>query len=167
MESTFLQTDLFMRLFVAVIFGVLLGAERNFAHKTAGMRTYGLVSLGSAMFVVVGIAASLQYVGLFNFDPLRIASQIVVGVGFLGGGLIVFRNGDVNNLTTSAGLWVAAGVGMFCGFGFYLLAGFATILTLLVFTVLWYFEQKVKHASSNLHEGMTKNILQEKSEEIQ
>lgn len=154
------QNELFLRLVIAVFFGILLGMERNFAHKTAGMRTYGLVSLGSAMFVVGGIAAAQQYIGI-NFDPLRIASQIVLGVGFLGGGLIVFRNGNVNNLTTAAGLWVAAGVGMLCGFGLYSLAGFSTILTLLVFTALWYFEQKVKHVSHGLHEGTYKSILEE------
>jgi len=161
MESLVFQFDLFLRLLAALFFGVLLGAERNFAHKTAGMRTYSLVCLGSAAFVVGSIAATLPYVGLVNFDPMRVASQVVLGVGFLGGGLIVVRNGDINNLTTAAGLWIAAAVGMLSGFGLYMLAAFTTLLTLITFTAMWYFEQKVKYVGVHIQEGMYKRILEE------
>jgi len=166
MEHFFVQSELFLRLMVAVFLGILLGAERNFAHKTAGMRTYGLVSLGAAIFVVGSLVAAAQYMGATDFDPLRVASQVVLGVGFLGGGLIVVRNGDVNNVTTAAGLWVAAAVGMLCGFGLYSLALFSTLLTLFVFTVLWFFEQKVKHVSSAMHDGTIKRVLEEDKKKI-
>lgn len=166
MEQYFIQNELFLRLVAAVFLGIMLGAERNFAHKGAGMRTYGLVSLGSAIFVVGSLAAAAQYIGIASFDPLRVASQVVVGVGFLGGGLIVVRNGDLNNVTTAAGLWVAAGIGMLCGFGLYWLALFSTLLTLFVFTVLWFLEQKVKHVSSIMHDGTIKRVLEEDKKKI-
>jgi putative Mg2+ transporter-C (MgtC) family protein len=152
MESFFQQVDFMLRLVVALIFGVLIGTERNIALKSAGMRTYGLVSLGSAIFVAGSILVSEQFPLAKGLDPLRMASQIVVGIGFLGGGLIFVKNGDVNNLTTAAGLWVVAGIGMLCGFGLYAFAGFATMLALLVFTALWYFEQKIKNVGERRRE---------------
>lgn len=152
MESFILQIDMMLRLVVALLFGVLIGTERNIALKSAGMRTYGLVSLGSAIFVAGSVLVEQQFPAMKGLDPLRMASQIVVGIGFLGGGLIFVKNGDVNNLTTAAGLWVVAGIGMLCGFGLYLFASFATALALLVFTALWHFEQKVKHVGEQRRE---------------
>jgi putative Mg2+ transporter-C (MgtC) family protein len=152
MEIFFQQIDFMLRLVVALLFGVLIGAERNIALKSAGMRTYGLVSLGSAIFVAGSVLVEQQFPGAKGLDPLRMASQVVVGIGFLGGGLIFVKNGDVNNLTTAAGLWVVAGIGMLCGFGLYLFASFAAALTLLVFTVLWHFEQKIKNVGERRRE---------------
>jgi putative Mg2+ transporter-C (MgtC) family protein len=152
METFFQQIDLMLRLVVALLFGVLIGTERNIALKSAGMRTYGLVSLGAAIFVAGSVLVEQQFPGMKSLDPLRMASQVVVAVGFLGGGLIFVKNGDVNNLTTAAGLWVVAGIGMLCGFGLYLFAGFATALTLLVFTALWHFEKKIKDVGERRRE---------------
>ncbi len=152
MEAFLQQIDFILRLVVALFFGILVGAERNFALKSAGMRTYGLVSLGSAIFVAGSIMVQHQFPEARGLDPLRMASQIVVGIGFLGGGLIFVKNGDVNNLTTAAGLWVVAGIGMLAGFGLYAFAGTATALTLLVFTVLWHFEQRVKNVGERMRE---------------
>ncbi len=76
-------------------------------------------------------------------DPLRIASQIIVGIGFLGAGLIIIKDDKLHGLTTAAGLWVAAGIGMAAGLGFYLLALVVTILTLLIFTVFWHIEHNL------------------------
>lgn len=139
--------EFFLRLLVAVGLGALLGVERAFAHKTAGARTYALVCLGSAMFVLVGqiVTASYGAAGLGVTDPLRIASQIVVGIGFLGTGLIIFRRTQLQGLTTAAGLWVAAAVGMAVGFGLYKLAVFASLLTLFIFTVLWFIEDFLRN----------------------
>ncbi len=136
--------DFFIRLTVAAILGGLLGVERTIAGKVAGLRTYALVSLGSALFISVSELVVAQSGGPAVVDPLRVASQVVLGIGFLGAGLIVFRESRVSGLTTAAGLWVAAGIGMMAGFGFYLLAIFAALLTLLVFTVLWLIEKKIK-----------------------
>lgn len=132
-----------LKLVLAIILGALLGLERSLAHKTAGMRTYALVSMGAALFVIVSELVGEHYVtlGLQAFDPLRVASQIIVGIGFLGAGLIIFQGNKVQGLTTAAGLWVAAGLGMAVGFGLHQIAILVTILTLLVFTVFWYIEQ--------------------------
>jgi putative Mg2+ transporter-C (MgtC) family protein len=78
-----------------------------------------------------------------SFDPSRIASQIIVGVGFLAGGLIIFHKDHLQGLTTSAGLWVAAGIGMAVGFKLYAIAIFVTVLTLLIFGLFWQIEQKI------------------------
>lgn len=145
--SAVFMPDFFLRLITAVGLGALLGVERAFARKTAGTRTYALVSLGSALFVLVGqiIAASYAAAGLTTVDPSRIASQIVVGIGFLGTGLIIFRRTKLQGLTTAAGLWVAAAIGMAVGFGLYKIAVFATLLTLFVFTVLWFVEDYLRN----------------------
>ncbi len=138
----------FVHLLLAALFGAALGLERTLAGKHAGVRTYALVSLGSALFVTISELVITNYASfgnpLITLDPLRIPSQVVVGIGFLGTGLIIFRDSKLSGLTTAAGLWVAAGIGVAAGFGLTLLAGFAAILTLLVFTLLWRFEQKIK-----------------------
>lgn len=154
MDMILTNYEIFLRLLSALALGVLLGMERNFVHKTAGMRTYGLVALGAALFTLVPILAMETYLALTGFDPLRIASQIVVGVGFLGAGLMFReREGDVANVTTAAGIWVAAGVGMAAGMGFYVLAALAAALTLVTFTLLVYFEEKVKKAAEKFGDG--------------
>lgn len=137
------------KLVLAVILGALLGLERSLARKTAGMRTYTLVAMGAALFVILAEMVSQHYMtlGVRAFDPLRVASQVIVGIGFLGAGLIVFQDNKLRGLTTAAGLWVAAGLGMAVGYGFYLVAAMVTVLTLFVFTVLWYVERYLeKHA---------------------
>lgn len=144
MEQIISNPEVFIRLTVAMLLGMLLGAERITARKTAGMRTYALVSLGSALFIITSIIISEIYIDRTTFDPLRMASQIVVGIGFLGAGLIIFKGSRLSGLTTAAGLWVSAGIGMAVGYGLYEIAIFTTILTLFVFTALWYLERKVK-----------------------
>lgn len=135
-------SELFLSLLVAVILGAILGIERNLAGKMAGMRTYALVSLGSAMFVIISRLVIIMAGGSFaDIDPLRMASQVIVGIGFIGAGLVVLRGSQLTGITTAAGVWVSAGVGMACGFGLYALALFATGLTLFIFTVLWIIEK--------------------------
>jgi putative Mg2+ transporter-C (MgtC) family protein len=87
---------------------------------------------------------SRLYIGTVALDPLRIASQIVVGVGFIGAGLVIFQGNKIQGITTAAGLWVSAGVGMACGFGLYQIGVVATVLALIVFTVMWFLESKLK-----------------------
>src|SRR3989344_5381424 len=128
--------DIFWRLLLAVLLGSAIGVERELAHKSAGMRTHALVALGSALFSVVSSSISGPAI-----DPTRIAAQIVTGIGFLGAGLIVFNNSRVQGLTTAAGVWVAAAIGMAAGFGMQTIAIFTTILTILVFVILWPLER--------------------------
>ncbi len=129
-----------IRIIVALILGIIIGVERVRSHKNAGPRTYALVSMGAALFVVTGeLVHEMLNV---DVDSLRIAAQIVVGIGFLGGGVVIFKNGEKTGLTTAAGLWVAAAIGVACGFGFFTLATIATVATILTFTLLWKVEEK-------------------------
>ncbi|MFZ2038346.1 MAG: MgtC/SapB family protein [Minisyncoccia bacterium] len=128
-------------LLTAMILGAIIGVERNMAGRPAGMRTFALVSMGSALFVT--ISNSLGNIpGLQTVDALRLTPQILVGIGFIGAGLVFFQDNKISGLTSAAGLWVAAGIGMACGFGMYSLAVIVSILTLAIFSVLWIFEDK-------------------------
>lgn len=130
----------FVKLAIALGLGVLIGVERTFAHKTAGMRTYGLVSLGACLLILMLDASGADAVS-------RVAEGIVTGIGFLCGGVIIFQNHHLSGLTTAAGLWIATGIGMAVGFGRTDLAIFATGITLVVLTVLWFLEQLVVRVS--------------------
>lgn len=137
--------EIIFKLFAALFLGMSLGIERAIAGKTAGMRTYGLVTLGSTLFVVAGILASGGYTGsVFTDSSARITAAIIQGIGFIGAGLIIFKDSRVSGVTTAAGIWVSAGIGVAIGYGFYILAIATTLLTLFVFTVIWYLENKLK-----------------------
>lgn len=136
----------FLKLIVAMLLGGLIGTERAIlAKQAAGTRTFGLVALGACLFVIMGLQVDSRFFGVVNADPMRMAAAIVMGIGFIGGGLIFFKNEVLHGATTAAGLWIAAGVGMACGFGMLSVAIFATILTLIMFTGMWYIEDKFKH----------------------
>lgn len=122
-----LNWELSIRLIVAALLGALVGWEREHAQRPAGLRTYMLVSFGSALFTVLSVTALGS-----NADPGRLAANIVVGIGFLGAGTI-FREGEiVRGLTTAAGLWAIAAIGMAVGVGQYLLAIIATVIALVI-----------------------------------
>jgi putative Mg2+ transporter-C (MgtC) family protein len=151
--------DILVRLVVAVILGGLVGMERTLAGKTAGMRTYALVAMGSALFVLISQIVTSQFINLTNFDPMRVASQILVGIGFIGAGLVFHNSHDMrtSGLTSAAGLWVSAGIGMACGFKLYALAMITALLTLLIFTILWYVEKGFKKISYSDEKEEIKN----------
>lgn len=138
------EWSMFIQLFIAALLGSFLGLERALAGKTAGLRTFALVSMGSALFIIISEIIGNNYLGVTAFDPLRVASQIIVGIGFLGAGLIIFKESKISGLTTAAGLWVSAGIGMAVGYKLYLIAIFVTILTFFIFTILWFIERKIK-----------------------
>lgn len=122
-----LNLEIVMRIFIAFLLGGLIGWERERHGISAGIRTYGAISLGSCVFGVLSISMA-------GADPSRIAAQIVTGIGFLGGG-VIFRQGDyVSGLTTAATLWATSAIGLAVAFGLY----FISILTaLLVFLLLY------------------------------
>ncbi|OGG57375.1 hypothetical protein A2853_02560 [Candidatus Kaiserbacteria bacterium RIFCSPHIGHO2_01_FULL_55_17] len=135
-----------LKLFLAMLLGGIIGTERAvFARQAAGTRTFGLVAMGACLFIVTGNYVDVAYLGVLSFDPLRVAAAIIMGIGFLGGGLIIFRGDSLHGVTTAAGLWIVAGIGMAVGFGLYLIAIFATFLTLLMFTGMWFVEDRFKH----------------------
>ena len=135
-----------IQLLVALVLGMLLGVQRKLAGKTAGMRTYGLVSMGACLFVVASTLV-VQELSISNTaEIMRVVAGIITGVGFIGAG-IIFKGGEfgaVTGITTAAGLWVVAGIGVAVGFKLYALSVFATILTLLVFTMFWHLEHEVE-----------------------
>lgn len=135
------NTILFLQITLAMLLGMVLGVERSIAGKTAGMRTYALVSMGSCLFVISAAMYTSPLIGFIDFDPLRIASGIITGIGFLGAGVIIFRDTTLRGLTTAAGLWVSAGIGITVGYELYALAVFTTTLTLFIFTVMWFIEE--------------------------
>jgi putative Mg2+ transporter-C (MgtC) family protein len=144
------NSEIIIRLAVAVGLGLLIGVERVLVHKEAGMKTHALVSLGSAVFIVISEMIAIKYGTVGGFDPSRIASQIIVGIGFLGAGSIMLRDNRLLGLTTAGGLWVTAGIGMAAGFGFFGLALIVTILVLLVLIVVNILEKPIKKISDKM-----------------
>lgn len=125
--------DLILRLVVAVLLGTVVGLDREYRVKDAGFRTHFLVSLGSALFMLIsqyGFESYLAQHPDLAIDPSRIAAQVVSGIGFIGAGTIIFQRHVVRGLTTAASLWATAGIGMAAGCGMYAVAVAATILTL-------------------------------------
>lgn len=121
---------------LASAFGLsaLIGLEREVRQKSAGLRTYTLVGIASALFLLVskyGFSDVLSP-GLVALDPSRVAAQIVTGIGFLGGGVIFVRSDVVKGLTTAATIWLTAAVGMACGAGLILLAVETTVAYFIV-----------------------------------
>lgn len=124
--------DFILRLFVAGILGAVVGLDREYRAKEAGYRTHFLVSLGSALIMVVS-QYGFQDVILENsvsLDPSRVAAQVVSGIGFIGAGTIIIQKQFVRGLTTAAGIWATAGIGLTVGSGMYGLGIAATLLTL-------------------------------------
>lgn len=138
--------EIIIKLSIAMTLGIILGIERIVAHKTAGMRTYALVSMGAAAFVMISDMVIDGYIarGVVGVQPTYVLAQIVVAIGFLTGGLFIVKDSHVFGLTTASGLWISAAIGSASGYGFYALATIATFLTLFVFTGLWLIEDKVR-----------------------
>ena len=121
------------RLLLAGVLGALIGLERELRAKEAGLRTHFLVALGSALIMIVsqwGFAGSEGFSGTRGADASRVAAQIVSGIGFLGAGTIIMQKHVIHGLTTAAGMWVAAGIGMASAAGLYWVAVAATALCL-------------------------------------
>lgn len=117
------------QLLLALVLGLAVGMEREFVGKEAGTKTYSLVTLGSALFTVLAFDPNFP-------DPSRIISNIVVGIGFLGAGLIIFHESKVHGLTTAAALWAMAAVGVAAGMGYGTLAVATTALVFCILFVL-------------------------------
>jgi len=123
--QTALTFETFLSLIVAVVLGAVVGSEREFSHRPAGLRTHMLVSLGSCLFTIVSVG--------FDVEPSRIAAGIVAGIGFIGAGTIWAEKDKVKGITTASSLWATAAVGLTVGIGDYPLA---VVVTVIVFLVL-------------------------------
>ena len=135
-------TTLF-RLFLSLVLGSAVGIERKRKGQMAGLRTFALISMGACVAMMLSIYVCQQTVGLMRGDPSRIAAQVISGIGFLGAGTIIQMKGSVRGLTTAAGIWIIATVGMAVGCGLYMVAIAATVLVLVVLTILEQIEHRV------------------------
>lgn len=124
--------EITIRLVVAMVLGGIIGLERDYRAKDAGFRTHFLVAVGSALFTLISMYGFIDGIK----DSSRVAAQVVSGIGFLGAGLIVLQKNVIRGLTTAAGLWVTAAVGMACGTGKFYMAALTTALMLLGLEVL-------------------------------
>jgi putative Mg2+ transporter-C (MgtC) family protein len=129
------------RLGLSLLLAMPIGWEREFSHKSAGLRTHLLVSSGCCLFMLVSLYVA-QVTAVGQSDPGRIAAQIVTGIGFLGGGAILRSGGAVRGLTTAASIWSVAAIGMACGCGFYAGAAAGAVGTFIVLTGLSSWERR-------------------------
>lgn len=129
----------FSKLLLALFLGSIIGLEREQKKKGAGLQTYALVSLGACLFSLIAFALAEQKL----IDPTIVIMAIGVGVGFIGGGAISREGAQIFGLTTAAGIWTTAAIGLAVGAGFISLAIFATFLTLLILVVFGYLEKKL------------------------
>ena len=123
--------DFILRLFIAGILGAVIGLDREYRAKEAGYRTHFLVSLGSALIMIVSQYGFQQIIqeSSVSLDPSRVAAQVVSGIGFIGAGTIIIQKQFVRGLTTAAGIWATAGIGLAIGAGMYGIGVAATVLT--------------------------------------
>ncbi len=132
-----------LKIVLAVVAGAIVGTEREFHGRAAGLRTHILVSLGSALCAIIGCYLSVEMGKLgINSDAQRTGAQVISGISFLGAGTILLRKGksQISGLTTAAGIWATAAIGLAVGFGLYIPAFFAAIIAVFAFAVLTKFE---------------------------
>jgi putative Mg2+ transporter-C (MgtC) family protein len=133
------ELEIIAKITLACLFGGLIGFTREFKGKAAGLRTHMMVCMGAALFTLISIYMSIIFEGV---DAARIASTILIGIGFIGGGTIIREGGAVRGLTTAATIWVVAAIGMAVGCGMYVVATFTTLLSLVVLHLLSIVETK-------------------------
>jgi putative Mg2+ transporter-C (MgtC) family protein len=135
------------RLLLATVFGALIGFEREWRNRPAGLRTHILVCVAAATFGILTI--EIVHAPMFaadamkeavKVDPLRVVEAVTAGVAFLAAGSIMFSRGQVHGLTTGAGMWLAGAIGVACGFGLWQIAAFGTVMVLIVLGLLHTFE---------------------------
>ncbi|MBI2062929.1 MAG: MgtC/SapB family protein [Candidatus Yanofskybacteria bacterium] len=137
------ETDLILRLLLAAGLGGAIGFERERAHKVAGLRTHALVAMGAALLSVISIYGFEGLTDGSAYDPSRLISNIIVGIGFIGGGAILRQGSRIMGTTTAATLWLVAAVGIAAGIGFIFGALAGAAVGYLVLTVLWQVEKRL------------------------
>lgn len=131
--------NIIFRMVLSMMLGVVIGAERKRKGQIAGIRTFSLITMGACLAMLLSIYVPQEYLGLKNGDPGRIAAQVITGIGFLGGGAMIRAKGSVKGLTTAAGIWISAIIGMAVGVGMYVVSIASTVLILVVLVMFdWY-----------------------------
>ena len=130
-------TTAILRLLIAAICGGLVGVEREVHGRAAGLRTHMMVSLGAALTTLIGVF-NVDVLGITWADPMRVGAQVISGIGFLGAGTILLKKGNsqITGLTTAAGLWATAAIGLAVGYGLYVPAFITVITVMLAFTLM-------------------------------
>lgn len=137
------------KLLLSMVLGVLVGLERKRKGQIAGVRTFALISMGACMAMLLSIYVPQVYLGLKNGDPGRIAAQVITGIGFLGAGAMIHMKGSVRGLTTAAGIWMTATIGMAVGVGMYLCSIIATAMILLTLIAFQVYESRARIGQEN------------------
>ena len=137
------------KLILSMLLGAVVGYERRRKGQTAGVRTFSLISMGATLAMLLSIYVPQEYMGLKNGDPGRIAAQVITGIGFLGAGAIIQMKGSVRGLTTAAGIWMVAIIGMAVGLGMYWLSALACALIMFILVQLERFEHMVSRGSES------------------
>ncbi len=132
------------KLVLSMILGCVVGIQRKRKGQPAGVRTFSLICMGATLAMIISIYVPQEYLGLKNGDPGRIAAQVISGVGFLGAGAIIQMKGSVRGLTTAAGIWMVAAIGMGVGVGLYIISIVATVLILIVLVQV----ERIEHVTS-------------------
>jgi putative Mg2+ transporter-C (MgtC) family protein len=130
------ELEVLFRVFLAAILGGAVGFDRQLRRKPAGVRTHMLVAMGSALAVGVSVLVTQDIEGVGRADAVRVAAGVVTGVGFLGAGTILRSPEGVRGLTTAAGLWVTATIGIALGFGYYGIAVGSTVIAVIIISFL-------------------------------
>lgn len=147
--NEFNEVSVVVRIFLAMLLGGGIGLEREKSKRPAGFRTHILVCVGSCMTALIGLFAWQEFGNMS--DPLRISAQVVSGIGFLGVGTILVKEHDhITGLTTAAGLWTTAAIGIACGFGFYLAAVLGTLVVALTAAILFKLEARGRKKNRKL-----------------
>lgn len=134
--------NLFFRIGAAVIIGAVVGLQREYSHNPAGFRTHMLVAIGACIAMITNEMLLLQF-GAENVNVARMGSYVISGIGFLGAGSIIKDRSGVRGLTTAAGLWVTACLGITAGAGFYIAALIGTVFVFIIITLMKLIEKKV------------------------
>ena len=139
------EREMVIRLVAAIVAGALVGIDREVRNRSAGLRTHALAAEGAALFTMAAVLLTVEAEksGFGPSDPGRIISTIVQGIGFLAAGVIFSHRAKVRGLTTAAGLWVTAAIGVLCGLGLFFLAISATIATIVVLAFIKWFEVRL------------------------
>ena len=139
------EQEMLVRLMAALAAGALIGIDREVRNRPAGLRTHALAAEGAALFTMAAIllAVEADRTGVGPSDPGRIISTIVQGIGFLAAGVIFSHQAQVRGLTTAAGMWVTAAIGVLCGLGLYFLAVSATVATVAVLAIVKQLETRL------------------------
>ena len=137
------------KLVLSMLLGSVVGYERKRKGQSAGVRTFALIAMGATLAMLLSIYVPQEYLGLKNGDPGRIAAQVVTGVGFLGAGAIIQMKGSVRGLTTAAGIWMVATIGMAVGVGMYWVSAAATALIMFILVQLERIEHRISLGSES------------------